>query len=277
MRVRTLSRRIGSAAIVVTLGLSAAACGSSDDSDKSGNSDSSQSGSTGSDSESASLTELSADDFHAEVMAALKEAGSFKMTTTTVADGSKTTTNGVARYSDTGMDTRVTTTGAQAMEMILLDGVVYLQGADLGLGEKWLKIDLAATEDSLFAMLAKALDPDAMFKLMDSPQKLELVGEEEIDGVATNHYKITVDPDHFMEAMGFPEGMAEFMPDELISEMWIDADNLPRKIAQVTEIPGPEGGEPSTSKMEGFYSDFGADVEIEAPPADMVTDQLPGM
>ena len=38
----------------------------------------------------------------------------------------------------------------------------------------------------------------------------------------------------------------------------------------------PGSGKPTTSTTEGTYADFGTDVEIEAPPADQVTENFPG-
>jgi hypothetical protein len=50
--------------------------------------------------------------------------------------------------------------------------------------------------------------------------------------------------------------MAEMLPRELVTEMWVDADNLPRKFTQTVEVKTPNG--PATkSTTEGTYSDFG--------------------
>ena len=61
--------------------------------------------------------------------------------------------------------------------------------------------------------------------------------------------------------------MADMLPKELVTDMWVDADNLPRKFAQTVEVKAPGGGPATKSNTEGTYSDFGTDVEIEAPPA----------
>ena len=76
--------------------------------------------------------------------------------------------------------------------------------------------------------------------------------------------------------MDFPAAMADMLPKEMVTEMWVDADNLPRKFAQTMEVPAVGGGQATSSTTEGTYSDFGADVEIEEPPASEVTEQ-PGM
>ena len=291
MRVTSLSRRLGSAALVLTIGVGVSACGGDDsgsgDTSSAGSEESSDSGTADSADttdagdveseapEEASLAELSAEDFYPSVMAALKEAGSFTFTTTSDAAGQAQEMTGQARFGDDGVAMKASGTGAQAMEMILLDKAMYMKSAALGTGDKWLKIDLS-DPNSLFGMIGKATDPEAMFKAMQSPKKLELIGSEEVDGVETNHYRITMDPTSYLEAMEFPAAMADMLPKELVTEMWVDADNLPRKFAQTIEVKAAGGGQSTASNTEGTYSDFGTDVDIEAPPADQVTEQ-PGM
>jgi hypothetical protein len=285
MRVTPLARRLGSAALVLTLGAGLAAC-----SDDSGSSDSSSSATdTGADGTEestddsaeepeeaeSSLTELSAAEFYPAVMGALQDAETFAFETTSDTAGQAQTMSGTARFDDEGIAMQATGSGAQAMDMILLGQAMYMKSPDLGTGDKWLKIDLS-DPDSLFGMIGKATDPEVMFKAMETPKKLELVGTEEVDGVETNHYRITLDPTQYLKAMEFPAAMAEMLPKELVTEMWVDADNLPRKFTQTTEIAAMGGGKPTSSTTEGTYSDFGTDVEIEAPPASEVTEQ-PGM
>jgi hypothetical protein len=284
MRVPTLTRRLGSAALVLTLGVGLAAC-----SDDSGSNDSSSSATDDSTDDSttdagadeseepaaASLTELSADDFYPAVMDAMRDAETFSFETTSGSAGQAQTMTGEARFGDAGVEMKATGTGAQAMEMILIDKAMYMKSPELGMGDKWLKIDLS-DPNSLFGMIGKATDPEVMFKAMEAPKKLELVGAEDVDGVEANHYRITVDPTQYLKAMQLPAATADMMPDELVTEMWVDADNLPRKFTQTMELPGAAGGKPTTTTTEGTYSDFGTDVEIEAPPTSEVTQQ-PGM
>lgn len=290
MRVTSLARRLGAATLVLTMGVGLASC--------SGDGGSSDSGSTtdaGSDAGTDESThdeteheteheeeasdespaELSAADFYPSVMAAMQEAETFTFEIVTEAAGQAQTMTGQARFGDDGVQMHASGSGAQAMELILVDKSMYMKSADLGTGDKWLKIDLS-DPNSLFGMLGKATDPAVMLKAMEAPEKLELVGSEELDGVATNHYRITLDPAQYLDAMDFPAAMTEMLPKELVTEMWVDADDLPRQFEQTMEVPGMGGGKPSTSTTRGTYSDFGTDVEIEAPPASEVTER-PGM
>ena len=208
-------------------------------------------------------------------MDAMREAETFAFETTSGSAGQTQTMTGEARFGDDGVEMKASSTGAQAMEMILVGKAMYMKSPDLGTGDKWLKIDLS-DPNSLFGMIGKATDPEVMFKAMEAPKKLELVGAEDVDGVETNHYRITLDPTQYLKAMEFPAAMADMLPDELVTEMWVDADDLPRKFTQTMEIPAAGGGKPTTTTTEGTYSDFGTDVEIEEPPTSEVTEQ-PGM
>ncbi len=287
-----LARRLGAAALVLTIGVGLTSC-----SDDSGATDSASSATddgtdaatdgptdqatdeaTDEPTDGAAATdvvELSVDDFYPSVMAALREAGSFSFETVSGSAGAMQTMSGQARFSDAGMEMKASSTGAQAMELILVGKAMYLKSPDLGTGDQWVKIDLS-DPNSLFGMIGKATDPEVMFTAMESPKKLELLGSEDVDGVSTNHYRITLDPTQYLKAMEFPAAMASMLPQELVTEMWVDGDNLPRKFAQNLDVPAVGGGAGSTSTTEGTYSDFGTDVDIEAPPADQVTENFPG-
>lgn len=283
MRVPTLTRRLGSAALVLTLGVGLAACSNDSGSTDSTSSATDESADDGTDEGAdeteepaeASLTELSADEFYPAVMDAMREAETFSFETTSDSAGQAQTMTGQARFGGDGVEMKASGSGAQSMEMILIDKAMYMKSPELGMGDKWLKIDLS-DPSSLFGMIGKATDPEVMFKAMEAPKELELVGAEDVDGVEANHYRITLDPTRYLKAMEFPAAMADMMPDELVTEMWVDADNLPRKFTQTMEIPAAGGGKPTTTTTEGTYSDFGTDVEIEAPPSSEVT-EAPGM
>lgn len=277
MRVTSLARRLGSASLVLTMGVGLAACSGDSGADETSSSATDEGASTEESEEpaEASLAELSADEFYPAVMEAMREAETFAFETTSGSAGHTQTMTGQARFGGDGVEMQASSTGAQAMEMILLGKAMYMKSPDLGTGDKWLKIDLS-DPDSLFGMIGKATDPEVMFKAMEAPKKLELIGSEDVDGVETNHYRITLDPTQYLEAMEFPPAMAEMLPDELVTEMWVDADDLPRKFTQTMQIPAVGGGKPTTTTTEGTYSDFGTEVEIEEPPASQVTQQ-PGM
>ena len=112
MRVPSLARRLGSAALVLTMGVGLAAC-----SDDSGSTDSSSSATDESTEDAtttddgadeseepaeASLAELSADDFYPAVMDAMRGAETFAFETTSGSAGQTQTMTGAARFGDDG-------------------------------------------------------------------------------------------------------------------------------------------------------------------------------
>jgi hypothetical protein len=287
----SLSRRLGVAALLTTLALTTAACGGDSGSEASTGTDTSESSEEPSAEEpsessesSGDLEELEPAEFYPAVMGALQEAGTFAFSISTSTDSAGAGAmdmQGVMRYDDGGIDMEATGSGqgADGLEMIMLDKVLYLTGAGMGMDlgdKKWLKIDMS-DPDSIFGMLGKSTDPALMFKAMEEPKEFELLGTEEVDGVETNHYRVVMDTAAYAEAMEIPAQMSSAMPKDIAVEMWVDADNLPRKFRQELEVPAMGGGPASSSTTEGTYSDYGTDVTIEAPPASEVSDDLPGM
>jgi hypothetical protein len=305
----TLARRLAAVSLLTTLALTTAACGNEDASsgtDTSGSSTDSAEPSTEPSTEasteastemstqepteeseesarsSGDLEELSAQEFYPAVMEALREAGTFAFTLDSGADGAADASlemQGVMRYDDGGIDLQASGRGqgSEELEMIMLDKVLYINGIGMELGDKeWLKIDMS-DPDSLFGMLGRSADPEMMFKAMEEPAEFELVGTEEVDGVDTNRYRIVMDTSSYAEAMEIPAQMASSLPEDIAVEMWVDGDDLPRRFRQEVEVPAMGGRPATTSTTEGTYTDYGAEVTIEAPPASEVADQMPGM
>ena len=283
----SLARRLGAASLLTTLVLTSASCGgdadttATDESSSSDTSDSPDDSTADGDTEEASgdLEELSADEFYPAVMAALQEAESMGFSTTTSGGPTANEMTGVMEYDDDGIAMQASSTGAQAMEIVMLDKIMYISGAGLPLpeGKKWLKVDLS-DPDSLFGQLGKSTDPSLMFKAMAAPKEFELLGTEEVDGVETNHYNVVMDTAAYAEAVDMQPEVAKFLPKEIGIEMWVDADNQPRKFHQELEVPSMSGGgEPTLSTTEGTYYDFGTEVDVEAPPAAEVADNIPGL
>lgn len=280
----SLARRLGAASLLTTLVLTSASCGGDDDG-KATDDTASETTDDSTDEEteepeaSGDLEELSAEEFYPAVMAALQEAESMGFSITSTGGDAATEMSGVMEYEDDGISMEASSTGAQAMEMVMLDKVLYISGGGLPLpdGKKWFKVDMT-DPDSLFGQLGKSTDPNLMFKAMETPKKFELLGTEEVDGVETNHYNVVMDTASYADALDLPAEVAKFLPKEIGIEMWVDADDQPRKFHQELEVPSMTGGgEPTLSTTEGTYYDFGTEVDVEAPPAAEVADNIPGL
>ena len=161
----SLARRLGAASLLTTLVLTSASCGGDDDStatdETAGETSSDDSTDEPADDESeeasGDLEELSADEFYPAVMAALQEADSMGFSVTTTGGPTATEMSGVMEYEDDGISMEASSTGAQAMEIVMLDQVLYISGGGLPLpdGKKWFKVDMS-DPDSLFGALGKS-------------------------------------------------------------------------------------------------------------------------
>jgi len=133
-----------------------------------------------------------------------------------------------------------------ALEAILVDESTYMRGEILGFagaGTKWTKFADAEA-------LGSQVSPQQLLTtLRAASQETRRVGEDDVRGVETVHYRLDIDCEK-----------AEFLGCEGISpaEVWIDEDGLVRRIL----VDG--------ATIE-FY-DFGVAVDIEPPPADEVED-----
>lgn len=155
----------------------------------------------------------------------------------------------------------------------------FLETAGL---KPWVEIDLQkfGKEEGIDLPALQQLgqaDPALTFAfLRASGDDTEEVGEDEVRGVKTTHYRTTVDLDRVAEE-GSAEQRAAIQAlkedtglEEVPVNAWIDDDGLARRIdfdyRDVELQPGRRGD--MRLRME-FY-DYGADVNVERPPSDEV-------
>lgn len=157
--------------------------------------------------------------------------------------------------------------GGQALEMRLVDEVFYLSMGE-ATGNKFAKIDL--TDDSnpfaqQYGDLLEQIDPSKSVEQFEGAVKsFEKKGDPiELDGVDAQPYEIIVDTAAIAESSG--QSADQFPAAEFPLTMYIGEDNLPRRV--VTEF-----GE---AKMQMDYTNWGQDIEIEAPAAEEVTEESP--
>lgn len=161
-------------------------------------------------------------------------------------------------------------------------------------GANWLRMRYAdmAEEfgvDAQQMMSGQATDPTAMLdQLHGVTDDIDDLGEEVIDGITTTHYRATISQDaviaktpedsragveNLLETSGFPETYAV--------EVWIDADNLVRRMTMAMSMPQYDQATTIT------LSDYGAPVDIQVPTESIIdypdfmertsgTSQIPG-
>ena len=150
-------------------------------------------------------------------------------------------------------------------------------------GKPWLKLDL----EKLAAQSGTSLGQFDQFNYVDPTQALAYlqgagefteVGKEDVRGVETTHYEGTIDLEEAADKVPVGQrGQFERLLEgsgisELPAEAWIDGDGYLRKLTLSIPTTGyaPLAGGDLTMTVELF--DFGADVDIDVPSDDEVTD-----
>jgi hypothetical protein len=126
--------------------------------------------------------------------------------------------------------------------------------------------------------------PSSWLRALGQADKLEQVGEKEIDGAATTHYrgKLTLE-DSLAALPADRRKRAKKAVDELLAQagekdtatptdIWVDEDGRIRRMTQRTKIPAQDGTPPGEMTMTFDYSDFGTELSIGAPKPDETFD-----
>ncbi len=148
----------------------------------------------------------------------------------------------------------------------------------------WLSVspeDLGATDESL-GFGAGAYDfTQTLESLRGVSGEPEVVGQEEVRGVETTHYRASMNLAEALEQA--PAGQREQLEaafeqmggaDEvdLPVDVWIDEDDLPRRLRiEMGSLFAAAGLGDGTMTMTMELFGYGEPVEIEVPPADEVT------
>ena len=138
------------------------------------------------------------------------------------------------------------------VEAVYADGALYVRLSGLaglipGLatgGRDWLEVDLGADGDALGEYLdLGGGDPTRLLETLEAAGAFDEVGSERVRGVETTRYRGTVASSRV--------------------EVWVGEDGLVRRVTV-------SDGEGTDVRLELF--DFGADVDVERPPADEVAE-----
>jgi hypothetical protein len=139
-----------------------------------------------------------------------------------------------------------------------------------GADEQWVRFDadsaVAGLGEWLPAQSRDACDVTAVLDRVGN-DVVEL-GREDVDGVATTHYRTTVDQASAVDALELPlsPGMSEAIPEPTVVDAWVDDEGVVRRI----EIQ-QGGAEPGSGVALSFgLSEINEPVSIEVPPADQV-------
>jgi hypothetical protein len=177
---------------------------------------------------------------------------------------------------------------AGEMELVFDQLVLYMKfpapiSEQLPGGKSWVRIDLREAGQELGIDLEELMqvqqsDPTQSLQyLRGASDDFEEVGQEDVRGVETTHYRGTIDPRKAAEQL--PEDVREAFEQatELIGtnklpfDVWIDGDGMARRMKYEQPLPGA-GGETASMALTMELFDFGVEVDVEPPPDDEVLD-----
>ncbi len=216
--------------------------------------------------------DLTADNLAVSLVEAQAEAGSVHVSGAFGAGGQSLSMTGDMRTGDPdelAMDVQLDIPQlGSGVRMILVDQTVYM---NLGqaTGNKYARIDLSDPSEPLaqqFGPLLDSADPGrSIAALAEGLEKLDKIGEDRVDGVATTHYRATVDTEAALAASGvsdtMPSQTAAQLPKTFAYDLWVgDDDGLIRRLS--FDLLG------QTSTLT--FTGWGEPVQIEAPSPDEI-------
>ena len=176
------------------------------------------------------------------------------------------------------------------IESVIVGDVVYQKyppelARQLPGSKPWLKLDLAeiSRRGGNFGGLSQgqAGDPtQALQFLKGAADDVTKVGEEQVRGADTTHYRATLDLGRAAEQAGNDKAAVDRLIKQLGSrtvpaDLWIDEEGRLRKMRYEVAFQGSGGQNPpaqgkAATTIELF--DFGTEVRATPPPADQVVD-----
>lgn len=175
-----------------------------------------------------------------------------------------------------------------AMKVRSVGPAVYMQ-SDLfaqglpGVGpDTWLRVDLAEAASETGVDLGQldqmgSNDPRQGLAVLSgvADDGVQELGEEQVRGTDTTRYRARIDLRKAADESGaitdgeaFERFVESLGTDTIRVEVWIDDDNQVRRMRMPFPVPEEAGSGEVTMTVE--YYDFGAEVDVDEPPADDV-------
>ncbi|MDT0201744.1 LppX_LprAFG lipoprotein [Nocardioides sp. AE5] len=154
----------------------------------------------------------------------------------------------------------VPATGEGEMHSIVIDNIMYVslpQPEDET--RIYYELDLNDEDNPLVRQLGglNSFDPKASVEVFaQGLQEVYLVGNDTINGVATNHYVVTTSTSSLEDLAD-----ASAVPETLTYDVWLDESG--QMIKMESDLPGQ-------GSMKLVMSNWGGEVDIAAPPAAQV-------
>lgn len=183
---------------------------------------------------------------------------------------------------DVAMELAMSHPGLGDVSVVLVDGLMYVRtGKELEPGKPWLKVDPTADDTiskSLRGMveeMSKNADPRATVETLKNAGTLTAEVEAELNGERTTRYTILADFEKMAAEQNDPElatALDTLGAKEFPVELWINGNGLPVRMKMEPPMTDPNTGKPVEAVIQADYTKWGEPVEIDAPPADQVTE-----
>ncbi|MFF1272565.1 hypothetical protein ACFVZC_03970 [Streptomyces marokkonensis] len=213
------------------------------------------------------------------------EAESARMTVSMkmAAEGKSVTSDGEGVLDLAGGDSVMTIEAeGERLEQRVVDEILYQKapGQKAPGGKPWIKIDLRKVAEQQGVNNQQIGDParTAAYAKAITDKDVTEVGTEKIDGVNTTHYRVSVD----VARLPGGDQMREQLGPTLPMQVWLDEEGRLRRqqIDMTVKAPASASAKPDsgaapqqlemTTVMQ--FSDFGTEVDAEAPRAEQVAD-----
>lgn len=177
--------------------------------------------------------------------------------------------------------------GASEVETIMDGPVVYMKvpGTEDAQSavKPWLKVDLrrvASRRGVDFGGLEQVnqVDPSRMLAFLRGVSgRVDEIGEEEVRGVETTHYKLTIDLEKVAretpeQRTALREAIERSGVQRIPAEVWVDDEGFVRRVKLLYENVRVGGERKAEMAVSMDLYDFGVDVDARPPPPNQVTD-----
>ncbi|MGI8947043.1 MAG: hypothetical protein ACR2FV_03520 [Ornithinimicrobium sp.] len=189
--------------------------------------------------------------------------GSFEVSLDMSAQGEELTMTGRAELTGAApeMDLEMTVPGMGDLELLMVEGAVYLAVPGLTPQGEYFEVPAGQLEGLGMDEVTDTIDLKSTWEGWDvGAQRVTYVGPEDVAGEQMDHYAIVVDTSAAAEAMG--ESDTAGMPPEVTYDVWVDDQDLMRQVSF--------GFDDATIEM--MIDNWGEDFDIQAPPPESVTD-----
>jgi hypothetical protein len=139
-------------------------------------------------------------------------------------------------------------------------------------GKQWIRIDAAKAGEQVgfnFKAIMGQTPTEVLAHLRRASTDVTEVGEEDLNGVATTHYRAEIDIDKLVADRVQKLTDASYKP----IDVWVDDEGRVRRVKlDFTSKVDPTAAARTHSVLTVDFSDFGTEVDVQVPPARQVVE-----